>query len=125
MRFFPCHHLLVLGSPGSVRIISAVAQVTSYWIDVDADIEKAVDVFRVHVVPDNKAYIEGPTIFNELLAGIAQYGYILKRPAYGVSTSQYDPYFGGVHALAFKNGKWAGAADPRRDGTAKTAWKKD
>jgi len=76
MRFFPCHHLLVLGSPGSVRIISAVAQVTSYWIDVDADIEKAVDVFRVHVVPDNKAYIEGPTIFNELLAGIAQYGYI-------------------------------------------------
>tara|TARA_R110002095_G_scaffold179892_1_gene157397 strand:+ start:3486 stop:5108 length:1623 start_codon:yes stop_codon:yes gene_type:complete len=115
--------MMVLGSPASARIISAVAQVASYWIDVEPDIEKAVNAYRVHVVPDDRAYIEGPDISNELLQGMAQYGYRLRRPAYGVSNSQYDPYFGGVHALAVENGQWRGAADPRRDGTAKAAWK--
>ena len=115
--------VMVLGSPASARIISAVAQVTSYWIDVNKNIEKAVGAYRVHVVPDDQAYIEGPDISNDLLSGLAKYGYSLKRPAYGVSDSQYDPYFGGVHALAVENGKWHGAADPRRDGLAKAAWK--
>lgn len=113
----------ILGSPASARIISAVAQVTSYWIDVDENIEKAVGAYRVHVVPGNDAYVEGPDIDNELLSGIAAYGYNLKRPAYGVSDSQYDPYFGGVHALAIEQGEWTGAADPRRDGTVKSAFK--
>ena len=67
-------------------------------------------------MPDDKAYIEGPVIENSLLIGMGNYGLSLYRPAYGVSDSQYDPYFGGVHALAFENGKWTGAADPRRDG---------
>jgi len=114
---------LVLGSPASARIISAVAQVTSYWVDVDENIEKAVGAYRVHVVPDNRAYVEGPDIPNELLMGIASNGYDLKRPAYGVSNSQYDPYFGGVHAITKENGQWTGAADPRRDGSVKSAWK--
>ena len=108
--------VLVLGSPGSARIISAVAQVSSYWIDVNPSMAKAVDAYRVHLVPDDKAYIEGPVIENSLLIGMGNYGLSLYRPAYGVSDSQYDPYFGGVHALAFENGKWTGAADPRRDG---------
>ena len=115
--------IMVLGSPGSARIISAVAQVASYWIDVEPNIEKAVNAYRVHVVPDDQAYIEGPSVSNELLKGMAHYGYRLGRPAYGVSNSQFDPYFGGVHALAVENGQWQGAADPRRDGTAKAAWK--
>lgn len=114
---------LVLGSPASARIISAVAQVTSYWIDVESDIKKAVDAYRVHVVPESRAYVEGPTITSELLKAMAKYGYSLRRPAYGVSDSQYDPYFGGVHAIALENGTWTGAADPRRDGLAKAAWK--
>ncbi|MBT6036310.1 MAG: hypothetical protein HOH18_07520 [Kordiimonadaceae bacterium] len=114
---------MVLGSPASARIISAVAQVTSYWIDVEKDIKNAVDAYRVHVVPDNKAYIEGPIVDSALLKAMAKYDYSLNRPSYGVSDSQYDPYFGGVHALAKQDGKWAGAADPRRDGRAKVAWK--
>jgi len=115
--------VVVLGSPASARIISAVAQVTSYWIDVEENIAKAVAAFRVHVVPDNKAYIEGPTISNELLSELSRYGYELKRPNYGVSNGQYDPYFGGVHALAKEKGVWTGTADPRRDGISKAAWK--
>lgn len=114
---------MVLGSPASARIISAIAQVTSHWIDVEQDIEKAVGAYRVHVIPSDRAFVEGPVVDSALLKKMAEYDYSLNRPAYGVSNSQYDPYFGGVHALAYQNGMWAGAADPRRDGTAKAAWK--
>ena len=114
---------LVLGSPGSARIISSVAQVTSYWIDVEQNVESAVGAYRVHVVPPDRAYVEGREISTELLAGMASRGLRLVRPAYGVSDSQLDPYFGGVHALALENGGWTGAADPRRDGLVKAAWR--
>lgn len=112
---------LVLGSPGSARIISAVAQVTSHWIDVNEGVQEAVAAFRVHAVPVDKAYVEGPELSPTLLAGMAQRGLTLTRPTYGVSDSQLDPYFGGVHALAFENGSWTGAADPRRDGVVARA----
>ncbi len=114
---------LVLGSPGSARIISAVAQVTSHWIDIGTGVEKAVAAWRVHVIPDDKAYVEGPVVPPDLLAGLAARGMQLSRPAYGVSDSHLDPYFGGVHALALESGAWTGAADPRRDGTVGIAWR--
>lgn len=109
--------MLVLGSPGSARIISAVTQVTSFWIDVARDVAAAVSAYRVHVVPGNNAYIEGPGLPPQLLLGMAQRGLTLNRPAYGVADGHLDPYFGGVHAVAFEGGAWTGAADPRRDGT--------
>jgi gamma-glutamyltranspeptidase/glutathione hydrolase len=107
---------LVLGSPGSARIISAVAQVTSHWIDIDEGIESAVGAYRVHAQPMRIAFVEGESLSPELLQGLADRNMILQRPIYGVSDSHYDPYFGGVHALAFENGVWTGATDPRRDG---------
>jgi len=112
---------LVLGSPGSARIISAVAQVTSHWVDIGSGVADAVAAFRVHAVPNNKAYVEGPELSPALMAGMAQRGLSLVRPTYGVSDSQFDPYFGGVHALARENGSWTGAADPRRDGVVRAA----
>lgn len=114
---------LVLGSPGSARIISAVAQTVSYWVDVRQNVESAVAAFRVHVVPPDQAYVEGTELAPELLAGMAGHGFRLLRPTYGVSDSQLDPYFGGVHALAFEQGTWTGAADPRRDGRVGFAWR--
>jgi len=114
---------LVLGSPGSARIISSVAQVTSYWIDVEQDVEAAVGAYRVHVVPETAGYVEGPELPPVLLQGMAARGLTLTRPTYGVSDSHLDPYFGGVHALAFENGAWRGAADPRRDGVVGIARK--
>jgi gamma-glutamyltranspeptidase/glutathione hydrolase len=113
--------LLVLGSPGSARIISAVAQVTSHWIDVRQGVQAAVAAWRVHAVPDNKAYVEGPEVPPELLRGMAERAMTLVRPTYGVSDSQLDPYFGGVHALALEGDSWTGAADPRRDGVVSVA----
>jgi gamma-glutamyltranspeptidase/glutathione hydrolase len=115
--------VLVLGSPGSARIISAVAQVGSHWIDVNNGIVDAVATYRVHAGPPNKAYVEGEEISAWLLAGMSQREMRLVRPVYGVSDSQLDPYFGGVHALAFEAGSWTGAADPRRDGLVGFAWK--
>ncbi len=115
--------VLALGSPGSARIISAVAQVTSHWIDVDGGVEAAVGAYRVHVVPPDRAYVEGESVEPDLMAGLARRGMTLRRPTYGVSDSQLDPYFGGVHALSREAGTWTGAADPRRDGRVATAWK--
>ncbi|MDX1517805.1 MAG: gamma-glutamyltransferase, partial [Woeseiaceae bacterium] len=116
---------LVLGSPGSARIISAVAQVASHWIDVAQGVEAAVAAWRVHVVPDDRAYVEGPELSAGLLRGIGDRGLRLVRPTYGVSDSHYDPYFGGVHAVASEQGTWTGAADPRRDGKVGTAFSRD
>ena len=114
---------LVLGSPGSARIISSVAQVTSYWIDVAPDVVEAVGAFRVHIVPPDRAYVEGREIPADMLGGMAERGLSLIRPTYGVSDSDHDAYFGGVHALAFEDGLWTGAADPRRDGEATSAYR--
>ena len=114
---------LVLGSPGSARIISSVAQVASYWLDVARDVVTAVGAYRVHVVPGDNAYVEGGEISNDLLAGMAARGFRLLRPKYGVSDSHHDAYFGGIHALALQDGEWTGAADPRRDGTVAIAYR--
>ena len=108
--------VLVLGSPGSARIISAVAQVTSFWVDIRPDIKAAIDAWRVHGLPSDLAYIEGPEVGLELLDYLVRHGFTLGRPRYGVSNSHLDPYFGGVHAIARQEGRWVGAADPRRDG---------
>lgn len=113
---------LVLGSPGSARIISAVAQVTSHWIDVGVGIETAVAAFRVHSEPEDRAWVEGPELSNDLLRGVASRGFRLMRPDSSLSVGNLDPYFGGVHAVAFENGGWTGAADPRRDGRSIIAW---
>lgn len=116
---------LALGSPGSARIISAVAQVASHWIDVNEGIEEAVRAYRVHVVPEDRAYVEGGEISAALLGALARRGLRLMRPTYGVSDSQLDPYFGGVHAVAREGNGWTGAADPRRDGAVEVVWRPD
>lgn len=115
--------LLALGSPGSARIISAVTQVASYWVDVDQDIVEATAAFRVHVVPPDIAYVEDPEVEHGLLAGLAQRGFRLQRPSFGVALGDLDPYFGGVHAVAREPDGWTGAADPRRDGRVGFAWR--
>ncbi|MGB0266871.1 MAG: gamma-glutamyltransferase, partial [Pseudomonadales bacterium] len=112
--------LLVLGSPGSERIISAVAQVTSHWLDLSRNLKEAVGAYRVHGTPKNAAFIEGPALSQALLAGLVRAGFSLERPRYGVSDSYLDPYFGGVHTIAWEGGRWVGAADPRRDGAVRT-----
>lgn len=109
---------LVLGSPGSARIISAVAQVIARWVQAGETIEEAVAAHRVHAIANKSVFIEQSEISANLMQKMAQRGFTLRRPQFGVADSIYDPYFGGVHAIARQNGVWQGAADPRRDGKA-------
>ncbi|ALO46379.1 gamma-glutamyltransferase family protein [Pseudohongiella spirulinae] len=115
---------LVLGSPGSARIISAVVQVVSRWAEGKANIVDAVAAPRVHAVAARAAYMERTELSVDMLQGLAQRQLILRRPQFGVADGFYDPYFGGVHAIAREEEGWRGAADPRRDGTAQTAYRK-
>lgn len=116
------NNLLALGSPGSARIISAVAQTAQYWMDVDQNIAEAINIPRVHV-NGHSAYLEFEPS-DSLLNYMMVRGYKLPSVDTVLSINQLNAYFGGVHAVAFENGRWVGAADPRRDGTAKNGMTK-
>ncbi len=107
---------LVLGSPGSARIISAVAQVASHWVDAGQGVEAAVVAPRLHVVPDNNLYVETKSLPDALIAELKRRGFKFVEPNFGLTEEGLDPYFGGVHAIARDASGWRGAADPRRDG---------
>jgi len=117
--------VMALGSPGSARIISAVTQVASYWIDIEPDISKAVSAYRVHALRPDRAFVEGPEVSLGLLIDLSKAGFRLRKPMTGTANGQLDPYFGGVHAIARQDGHWVGAADPRRDGMAVYAVEED
>ena len=108
-------NVMATGSPGSARIISAVAQTIQYWIDVKKDIVEAVRVPRVHVT-GNKAYMEKPD--STLFPWLTAHGLKFAEVDNGLDIDGLNSYFGGVHAVAFENGQWHGVADPRRDGVA-------
>ncbi len=107
---------LIIGSPGSARIISSVAQLTQLWIDSELGIEKIVALPRFHTVR-HKFYAEDmPAIPNEWVQLLRKKGFTIGYPTYDLTTGNLNAYFGGVHAIALENGIWVGAADPRRDG---------
>ncbi len=109
--------VLALGSPGSARIISAVAQVVQLWVDAGLGVEEAVAFRRVHVVPERRLFLEDEALRSRLHGAMAARGYTLEEPRTDLARDGFNPYFGGVHAVAHEQGRWRGAADPRRDGT--------
>ncbi len=112
---------MVLGSPGSARIISAVVQVISHWVDTGQGIEAAVAAPRLHVVPQNNLYDEANSLPESLLVELKRRGFKKVEPEFGLTKGGLDPYFGGVHAIAREASSWRGAADPRRDGVVSYA----
>lgn len=109
--------VLAVGSPGSARIISAVTQVISHFIDVGAGIGAAVEAPRVHAVASGAVMAEQERLSPEFLSGLAKDGLALVRPDADLSQNERNAYFGGVHAIGREALGWRGAADPRRDGT--------
>jgi gamma-glutamyltranspeptidase/glutathione hydrolase len=109
---------LALGSPGSRRIISAVVQVVSGWTDAGLDVASAVAAPRLHVVPETNAlFVERRPDSRALLRDLERRGFRVALPLGSLARGEHDPYFGGVHAVAFdEKAGWRGAADPRRDG---------
>lgn len=109
-------NVLVIGSPGSSRIISTVAQVTAKWI-TNKNIVNLINMPRIHL-SNNKIYLENQKdtafIHQSLLD---EYDLNYKFPDESLMINKpLNPYYGGVHAIAKENNTWIGAADPRRDG---------
>lgn len=115
------NNVLATGSPGSARIISTVAQTIQYWIDVKQDITEAIETPRVHV-NGNKTYLEF-TEDEQMRIWLLDNGFDLAKVKNELGAKNLNPYFGGVHAVAFENGQWVSAADLRRDGVAKSVRK--
>ncbi len=111
-------NVLVIGTPGSKRIVSTICQLIQLWIDGTESITKLIKLPRVHAIK-NQAYIENQTVNSNFLSILRQKGYKITFPKYDLTSGSLNAYFGGVHAIEFKNNKWRGAADPRRDGTVK------
>jgi gamma-glutamyltranspeptidase/glutathione hydrolase len=113
--------VLVLGSPGDDRIISAVVQVISHWVDVGHGVENAVAAPRMHTLRGETLLLEEAPPDPDALVGLERRGYTIYRPLTSLFGGELNPYFGGVHAVAHEADGWRGAADPRRDGAVRVA----
>lgn len=112
--------VLVLGSPGSSRIISTVSQVIQLWVDTGMGVARAVSAPRIHVTPARqRLYFESLKTPAETRVTFRENGFTVQDVPAALALTSINPYFGGVHALAREGGRWCGAADPRRDGVAR------
>lgn len=108
--------VMAIGSPGSERIISAIIQVISLWVDAGLSIEEAVAHPRIHVTPEKVIYTELDNFSDEEKLLMKKAGFTFGIPPSEIIINEFNPYFGGVNAVAFKKNEWEGSADPRRDG---------
>ena len=111
-------NLLVIGSPGSSRIISSVAQLAAQWT-YNQDLGHLIKKPRVHV-NRNRIYLEEKNDTLQVDGNLIQ-KYDLKFRVPNESLiihEQLNSYYGGIHAIAKEKSKWVGVADPRRDGHA-------
>lgn len=104
----PGRAVTVLGSGGSERIRSAIAQVVLRLVDEDHDLETAVRSPRIHLDTAGTVQVE-PGWDPSAVRALAE-----ARPTNVWEVS--DLYFGGVHAVS-SDGQHAG--DPRRGGVAR------
>ncbi len=104
--------VLVLGSPGSARIISAVAQVIAGYAENADSLEALVAAPRIHVTGGGRLYLENPAWLSSLQIAELEFS----EPSTDLMIEGLNAYFGGVHAVGRLGGEWQAAADPRRDG---------
>ena len=104
--------VLVLGSPGSARIISAVAQVIAAYAENAESLDALLAAPRIHVTGGGSLYLENP----DWLPIVESIGLEYSTPSNDLTIEGRNAYFGGVHAVGRLRGEWQAAADPRRDG---------
>ena len=109
---------LIIGSPGSARIISSVAQLIQLWADTEMELEEVVAYPRIHGI-NRKVYVEDLETSVEWLGVLRNKGYEISFPSYSLTKNHLNAYFGGVHAISLKRNKIEGSSDPRRDGASK------
>jgi gamma-glutamyltranspeptidase/glutathione hydrolase len=105
---------IVLGSPGSQRIFSSIAQFLSLIIDRNMSMDKAIEFPRIHSEQNGELSMELERMHPAIVEFLKNKGYKIKK------REAYSFYMGAIHAALLcqsKNG-FQGAADVRRDGTA-------
>lgn len=103
---------LALGTPGSLRIFPAMAQVIGKVVFEGLDLEAAVAAGRIHW-EENRYFFEGD-IAADVRARARQE---LDDPV--DERRSQDLFFGGIHAVEIiDDGTIIGVADPRREGVA-------
>ena len=113
-----------LGSPGGMRIPSAVLQVVLNLIDFDMNIQDAISAPRVYTYAaandDKSKTAKDLYVENAHSLEIRQQLTAMKYNVIPYGTGNIDLYFGGVQGIRFDiiNGTMHGGADPRRDGKA-------
>ena len=117
---WPDKRFAMLGSGGSNRIRTALAQVLVALIDRDERMEAAIEAPRLHVEPAVEPGAP-PAVEFEDLAGEAARAALLAAFPQARPWPDRSMYFGGVHgARRRRAGDLEAAGDPRRAGVALT-----
>jgi gamma-glutamyltranspeptidase / glutathione hydrolase len=106
------HPYLVLGSPGALRIISALAQIIVNIVDFGMGMDEAIEAPRIHAAGRTLS-VEG-RIAEDVIETLRSWGHTIRV------YPDFDAYFGGAQGIRIdpKSRKLHGGADSRRDGVA-------
>ncbi|MFC1529801.1 gamma-glutamyltransferase, partial [Gemmatimonadota bacterium] len=107
---------LSLGSPGSERIATALAQVITRVVDAGMSLEDAIEAPRMHASKAGTILIEKKRFDTTIIEGLENAGFKLTR------RGAYSFYLGCVQAIQLPltpSDVFVGVADPRRDGSAR------
>ena len=105
---------LVTGSPGSERIISAIAQFIMHVVDAGLPICQAMQKPRLHYSPEGLLSLEAGRFKTELV-------HYLEKQVGDLSIRQdFSFYLGAIHATlcCMTKNEFQGVAEVRRDGIA-------
>jgi gamma-glutamyltranspeptidase/glutathione hydrolase len=105
---------MAVGSPGSERIVSTIAQFLLHVIDEKQSLYDAICAPRLHCSLGGRVSLEAERFAEGLPEFLSQKGYRIdvREP--------FAFYLGAIHAVMRKNGKpFQGVAEVRRDGIAK------
>jgi gamma-glutamyltranspeptidase/glutathione hydrolase len=101
---------MAIGSPGSQRIVSAIAQV---FLRLGKQLPfESVDAPRLHCSAEGTVSLEASRMRSDIPAALEKHGFSLdvREP--------YSFYLGCVQLVKREGDKFVGVADPRRDGEA-------
>jgi gamma-glutamyltranspeptidase/glutathione hydrolase len=107
---------LSLGSPGSERIATALAQVITRVVDCGMRLDEAIEAPRLHASKAGTILIEKRRFHPDIVAALEGAGFELTK------RGTYSFYLGCVQAVQLpltRREEFLGVADPRRDGSAK------
>jgi gamma-glutamyltranspeptidase/glutathione hydrolase len=107
--------LLSLGSPGSERIATSLAQVVTRVVDMGQDLGRAIESPRLHASKAGIVQIEKKRFDPQAIGALERAGFRIRK------RGTYSFYLGCVQAIRLplsRREDFTGVADPRRDGGA-------